>query len=117
MMAADCVTTVQVFSGRPDPEWPLSARQEADLQHAWSRLEVKHARPPSPPALGYRGTTMRCPSGDEWHAFRGIVTHIADGWVQWRADEGRQFEKALLATAPSGAVPEHIPEIDELIGR
>lgn len=58
---------------------------------------------------------MRCAAGDEWRAYRGVVTHTADGTVEWRHDEGRRFEKALLATAPKGAVPSGIPEIDDLL--
>ena len=57
---------------------------------------------------------MRCASGDEWRAYRGMVIHTAGDRVEWRTDEGRRFEKALLATAPRGAVPAGIPEIDEL---
>jgi hypothetical protein len=109
------VATVSVFSEWPAPEWSLSSGQAAELHRVWSRLRVLCACPASPPALGYRGISMRWSSGDEWHALRGVVTHIADGWVEWRKDEGRQFEKALLATAPPDAVPAHVAEIDELI--
>ena len=60
---------------------------------------------------------MRCASGDEWRAYRGIATHDAGGKIEWRTDEGRRFEKALLATAPRGAMPSGIPEINELLDR
>jgi hypothetical protein len=60
---------------------------------------------------------MRCAAGGEWRAYRGLLSHTADGRVEWRTDEGRRFEKALLATAPEGAVPSGIPEIDELLAR
>jgi hypothetical protein len=60
---------------------------------------------------------MRCASGDEWRAYRGIVTRTSHGRVESRNDEGRRFEKALLATAPKGAVPPGIQEIDELVDR
>ena len=116
-MAADCIATVAVYSGRPDPEWPLSVRQAQGLRRAWSRLEAERSPGTPPPALGYRGTAMRSAAGDQWRAYRGIVTHTAGGNVESRKDEGRRFEMALLATAPKGAVPSGIPEIDALLGR
>lgn len=58
---------------------------------------------------------MRCVFGGEWRAYGGCVTHTAGGRVESRSDEGHRFEKALLATAPSGVVPAGIPEIDELM--
>lgn len=60
---------------------------------------------------------MRCASGAEWRAYRGVVTHTAAGRIEWRHDEDRRFEKALLATAPGGAVPPGIAEIDDLLER
>lgn len=116
-MAADCVATVSVYSGRPDPEWPLSVRQVEGLRRAWSQLKAERSRGTPPPALGYRGTAMGCAAGDQWRAYRGIVTHTAGGKVESRKDEGRRFEKALLATAPKGAIPSGIAEIDELLNR
>ena len=114
-MGAECVATVSVYSGRPDPEWPLSAGQVARLRRAWSRLTVKPSPPTLPPSLGSRGTAMRCVRGEEWRAYGGCVTHTAGGRVESRSDEDHRFEKALLATAPSGVVPSGIPEIDELM--
>jgi hypothetical protein len=58
---------------------------------------------------------MRCLHGGEWRAYRGCVTHTAGGRVESQSDEDHRFEKALLATAPSGVVPSGIPEIDELM--
>ena len=111
-MAADCIVTVSVYSGRPDAEWPLSASQAERLRGAWSQLRAEETKGPSPPVLGYRGTAMRCASGHEWVAYRGSVTHTTGGGIERRHDEDRRFERALLATAPKGAVPRGVAEID-----
>jgi hypothetical protein len=115
VVPADCIATVSVYSGRPDPEWPLSARQAERLRRAWDRLKVELAEPPSTPVLGYRGIAMRCASGSEWRAYRGFVTYTSGDAVERRNDDGRRFERALLATAPGGVLPSGIPEIDGLV--
>lgn len=105
-MADGCVGTVEIYSGRPDPEWPLRGRQVAMLSRVWARLPPGSSTPPSPPALGYRGCAVRCASGEEWFAYGGLVTLTQAGVVvQRRDDSRRRFEKALLGTAPKGVLP------------
>lgn len=113
---ARCVATVSIYSGRPDPEWSLGAKLVDQLRRVWLHLEPR-ASAPQPPALGYRGMTLRCPSGEEWVAFRGVVTHRdAAGRIEHRNDAQRRFERMLLAGAPKDVVPSGIPSLDELRG-
>jgi hypothetical protein len=106
-VADGCVGTAGIFSGRPDPEWPLSDRQVAMLSRVWAQLPPGQSAPPRAPALGYRGCAVRCASGEEWFAYGGLVTLTHTGVVvQRRDDSRRRFEKTLLGTAPKGVVPE-----------
>jgi hypothetical protein len=51
--------------------------------------------------LGYRGCRLEAPDGRVWTAFRELVSLGADG----RRDGGREFERALIASAPAGILP------------
>jgi hypothetical protein len=93
---------LDVFSGRPNPMWELSAADTAAL------LDVIAALPPTSPLdlpmpLGYRGflVSLTAPeSGTEMviHAFQGTVESRGDGTTYY-ADPGRQVERWLLATS------------------
>jgi hypothetical protein len=105
-VAAGCVGTAEIYSGRPDPEWPLSNRQVAMLRRVWDELPPTESTPPRAPGLGYRGSAVRCASGEEWVADGGLVTLKQAGVIRERRDDARRrFEKALLHTAPKGVVP------------
>ena len=114
-MTDRCVATALVFSGRPDPEWPLGAGQVDGLRRTWLGLARRAVAAPSPPALGYRGMALQCASGEEWRAFGGVVSYRdAKGAVELRPDDQQRFEKMLLKTAPKDAVPAGIAAIDDL---
>jgi len=105
-MRADCTGTAFVFSGRPDPEWPVPADTMTKLHALWSALTPGAPEPPDPPALGYRGCTLRCPPGEEWRAYGGVVSHLtARRGIDRRRDPQRVYERLLLSTAPSGTLP------------
>jgi hypothetical protein len=105
-MSAGCTGTALIFSGRPDPEWLVPAPERRRLHDVWSALNPAMSTPPAAPALGYRGCTLHCPPGDQWFAYRGIVSHTApSGAVDRRSDPRRRFERLLLSTAPEGALP------------
>ena len=104
-MGDGCTGTALIFSGRPDPEWPVSADARKRLQAIWLRLEPAAAAPAAPP-LGYRGCALRCPSGAEWFACGGVVSYtFATREVERRRDPERRFERQLLSTAPEGTLP------------
>jgi hypothetical protein len=101
-----------VFSGRPDPTWPVS-------REAAKRLVVLvHRLPPIDRAgaprsvLGYRGCWLRAPDGEHWCAFDGIVVQERGAGSQrvitGRRDAERSVERAILATAPPGVLPGEI---------
>jgi len=105
-----CIASASLYSGRPDPEWPVDDARVKALERRW------HALAPSPtgirqaPPLGYRGCALRCSSGHVWVAYDGVVTHRqGNGPPEHRIDGGRRFEQALLDTAPPGALPAGMP--------
>jgi hypothetical protein len=111
-MRGDCTGTAFVFSGRPDPEWPVPAGARTRLREIWSALTPVVSASPAAPALGYRGCALRCPPGDEWLAYGGVVSHTAvSGAVDRRSDRGRTFERLLLSTAPDGTLPQTLIQV------
>jgi hypothetical protein len=97
--------TVLLYSGRPDPAWPIAAGAAEALLHLWATLSTERgAARPTPAALGYRGCELRTDLGT-WHAFDGVVTRRLEQSEEARSDPSRGFERAALATAPAGLVP------------
>ena len=92
------------FSGRPDPRWPVSDAEAAELEALWCRLEPSPPGSPPPP-LGYRGCTLRIAPDREYFAYRGVVTRTAAQASESRIDAAREFEKRVIATAPAGLLP------------
>jgi hypothetical protein len=89
-----------VFSGRPDPTWPLARGEE--LAAHWDALGPWEGEPPEPPQLGYRGAFLvDDDTGREWTAYSGAVRLGNDV----RRDEPREIERAILAAAPPGVLP------------
>ena len=108
-MRGDCTGTAFVFSGRPDPEWPVPAEARRRLEAVWTALTPAVSGPPPAPPLGYRGSALRCASGDEWLAYAGVVAHTAaSGSLDRRSDTERKFERLLLSTAPEGMLPPNL---------
>lgn len=76
------------------------------LVRIWAGLAPASTSPPPAPVLGYRGASLVCPSGGRWFAFGGVAALTeAGGAEEFRADPDRIFERALVNTAPKGAVP------------
>lgn len=55
-----CLATADVFSGRRNPVWRLSARSLADLRARISRGNEPDADAQPIPGLGYRGVVIAC---------------------------------------------------------
>ncbi len=104
------IAGASVYSGRPDPTWPVDAGAAARLVRQWEALPVTSDARKAAPALGYRGCFLRDAAGHEWRAFRGIAETDRDGRRDVRQDADRTFERALLATAPAGLLPPHIAD-------
>jgi len=92
--------SARIFSGRPDPRWPLDRAGAERLLELCGGPAVAPEGPEPP--LGYRGTVLRSPRGETWTARRGTVT-CPDGTV--RTDPDRRVERALWGTAPEGLLP------------
>jgi hypothetical protein len=109
--SGDWIGQALVFSGRPDPTWPVGADDVSDLLARWDRLPRLPGPAVEPPPLGYRGGLLRAPDSRTWWAFGGAVRlgpgEAADArtLADARADPGRNFERRLLATAPPNTVP------------
>jgi hypothetical protein len=91
---------VDLFSGRPNPSWELSERQEQELLRHLAELEQQApAQLVESPGLGYRGLLVSPPRErgltPRWRLFRGTAQR---GTVAW-PDPQRRLERWLLATA------------------
>ena len=106
MSDSACTASASLYSGRPDPEWPVHDARVKALERMWDALAPSATGPRQAPPLGYRGSALRCSSGHVWFAFDGVATHRqGNGPSEHRIDGGRRFEQALLDTAPTGALP------------
>jgi hypothetical protein len=74
---APILVELDIFSGRPNPRWPLSGREAQGLRDLHSGLPLGPDRVPAPPGLGYRGFTYDV-NGASWRAYGGHVTR-SDG--------------------------------------
>jgi hypothetical protein len=94
-----------LFTGRPDPTWPVSAGVARELEALWKTLTLVSEGPPSTATLGYRGCSLADRKGPTYYAHQGVVTLVEGGSSESRRDPERTFESTLLASAPEGAIP------------
>lgn len=99
-----------LYSGRRDPTWELPQKVAKVLMKLWEAMPPSPDTQPSTSRLGYRGVFVRGPGNREWTAFRGIACLKTPAGIEARTDTGRKFEKALLASAPGGLLPNIGPE-------
>ena len=103
-VAMTAIVTLQVFSGRPDPNWPLTGKEEAEFERLVAGAPIA-ARPPNSldEPLGYRGFRVHIDRvGASPSEFR-----VYHGWImgtQIREDRGRVLERWLLNTG-HGSIP------------
>lgn len=102
---AKFIGTALIFSGRPDPAWPVPRHSVRQLQEIWKSLEPWLGKPAVPPVLGYRGCLLRAPKGRQWFAYNGLVVLKANRHTEARRDREKRFEKTLLSSAPKGLIP------------
>jgi len=98
--ASSWIGGAYVFSGRPDPTWPIQPNIGETLLAIWELLPTTGSAAAAP-ALGYRGVFVRDPEGRVWTAYRELVTLAGET----RRDDERRFERTVLASAPSGTLP------------
>lgn len=104
-VAMSWIAGASVYSGRPDPTWPITDELAARLEEVWSSLPASDAPAPSPPPLGYRGCFVISSDGRRWSAHREWVRLEASGSAEVRHDEARAFENLVLGSAPDGVLP------------
>jgi hypothetical protein len=104
-----CTATAAIFSGRPDPSWRLGKTVLEQLLNIWKKLRPSAQALPVAPALGYRGCSVDCGPRGVWRAFEGVVAR----GEEHRADSGRQFERAVLNSAPKGMIPAEVLRLVE----
>ncbi len=100
-----------VFSGRPDPTWPVDEKLTQTLEGIWDLLESTEQYGAPSPRLGYRGCYLRRAANRIWTAYNGLVTLTLGDRTESRHDPDRRFERVLLGSAP----PSVIPPISDLI--
>jgi hypothetical protein len=95
-----------VFSGRPNPRWPLDSAQAAELTRRLGELPTAPARAASD-GLGYRGLVVTGLTGEcaELRVHGGQVHAQCAGATRAYTDAGRAFERWLLATGGSALEP------------
>lgn len=86
-----------LYSGRPDPEWTLTAEQVAALDEALTALPDSTGSPPAG-GLGYHGFTIMRP-GSTLVAYLGAVAPPGNGPRTMKADPTRSIERYLLETS------------------
>lgn len=102
---------LSVFSGRPDPSWPLDEHHVAELRRRLKALAAAHDRTlPPEPGLGYRGLHVTLDDGAH-----GEVVTVRHGRVAFERrileDRGRALERWLLDTAPPTLEPEVVRSV------
>ncbi len=95
-----------LFSGRPDPEWPIDSERAAAIVGLLEAAPATDAAAPAPPPLGYRGVHLSEPGGVSWLVYSGVIVEERPRCApSRRIDAGRRVERAALATAPPGTLP------------
>src|SRR5262249_46824314 len=100
---------IDMFSGRPNPSWEISAGEASLVRQAYQRLADPGAAT-RPDRLGYRGLILNGDGVRDLGLTRvlvggGIV--IAEGFqgVRYLSDSDRSFERQLFMTGQSRLDP------------
>lgn len=108
---------LNVFSGRRNPAWILSASREVEflarLKASQSRPSVDRRSEREPPTLGYRGFVVRSPAGgplaEPVRVYGGTVQQGGERFE----DARRELEKWLLETGGSSISKELAARINQ----
>lgn len=106
------IVTAHLYSGRPNPTWPLDAAGGAELTRRLTSLSAVPARQAPPPRLGYRGLGVTLP-GDvlegctSVRVMHGRVRAECPDGPRELLDDDRALERWLLDRACS-SLPDHV---------
>lgn len=107
---------LMIFSGRPNPQWSLSANQTQELlqlvEHAALGNTVNF-----PDGLGYNGYTVQLHDGrspvTSLRVGKGVIEVVSTNQTTYRLDANRQVERWLLTSAQ----PHLEKEVYELVAK
>jgi len=111
--AEEVRVSLGLYSGRPDPEWVLTADQVAVLDAEIALLPDASGTPPAG-GLGYHGFTVTRPGGT-FVAYRGTVAPPGDAARPFKQDQGRVVERLLLETGRAQLAPAEIAEVERAL--
>jgi hypothetical protein len=100
-----------LFSGRPNPRWELTAEEDRELRKRLSALPEATQGAISE-SLGYRGIVVTAPNGAKTGIVRitisaGVVlVEKPDGTRQYFADRDRALERWVFETSRGRVDPE-----------
>lgn len=99
------IVELDVFSGRPNPTWELSAEQMTEILEAFQDLPLTH-QPLAENGLGYRGFILLNPErlaglAPHIRVYNGIVT-MSNGHIQSYRDIHGIERRLLLQAAQHG---------------
>lgn len=97
--------TLDIFSGRPNPTWTLTATETSELRQQVAALSARLATVPRVPDLGYRGVRVVMPSVQITAGHGGISVEEGSATTSY-ADPGRRLESWLLHTAQGKVAPD-----------
>jgi hypothetical protein len=89
---------LDIFSGRPNPTWTLTASEASDLASRISKLTHIETKEQRPGNLGYRGFIVQ-DDNQTIRAYQGIIEVSIQKAVVFYRDPQRQVELWLLAIA------------------
>lgn len=89
-----------IFSGRPDPQWPVSDEQAEGWLNSMVQAPQEKVDVPDASALGYRGVVLYR-GNDYYYLFDGHIRYLENEKSVIKADAGRTLENIMLQTAPA----------------
>jgi hypothetical protein len=100
--ATHATVELEIYSGKPNPNWSLSKEMILDLLQRLRALEPSGTAPVEFDGLGYRGVRASLEDNSRLTASlivsRGAVTILRDSHQSWYRDDGRQLELWLVRT-------------------
>jgi hypothetical protein len=105
---------LDMFSGRPNPSWQLSADEATQLARRLTGLPAA-AEPAEQPVLGYRGlvisTTDAGDRGPDWTRVHGGIVSIGESRNARRYRDANGVEQWLLESARNHGLGALVEEI------
>jgi hypothetical protein len=113
-MAANCEVELDIFSGMPNPNWPLTKTEASHFLMRLKALPPTAAKKP-PGNLGYRGFIVLLTQGDHAASIRihqGTAQITKQGVTVYFHDDGRELERWLFEIGRSHLQSEVAQTVD-----